>query len=226
MANMFCGYYSVLLSTTDRFIPAAWLIVAAAVLDALDGKIARFAKVDSRFGVEYDSLADVISFGFAPSYLIYKAAFIRWGTLGMFISVAPLILGSIRLARFNIRLKQPNKESFEGLPIPAAAVSIATFLVFNFYFWGYLRWEKVYLFLVVVLSVLMVTSIRYETFPSFSLQAGIENRNKILVVMVGIIAVIIFPDEAFFPLAMMYVLSGPIRFIWTIFKGNNSKLTD
>jgi CDP-diacylglycerol--serine O-phosphatidyltransferase len=222
MTNLFCGYLSVILSTGGRYIQAAWLIVAAAVLDVLDGKIARFAKVDSHFGVEYDSLADVISFGFAPSMLLYKSVFINWGILGIFISVGPLVFGSIRLARFNIRLKGFNKDYFEGLPIPAAAVTMATFLVFNFHFWGFLRWEKVCLFLVIALSVLMVTSIRYETFPNFSLQSGLQNRYKFLVVIGGTLLVILFPQETFFPLSVTYVLSGPFNLTWQILRGGNN----
>lgn len=226
LANMFCGYFSAILSANGRYLQAAWLIVAAAVLDALDGKVARFAKADSRFGVEYDSLADVISFGFAPSFLIYKALFINWGTIGLFISSGPLVFGSIRLARFNIRLKGYNKEYFEGLPIPAAAVTISTFLVFNFHFWERMRWEKVYLFIVIVLSLLMVTSIRYETLPSFSMQSGIQNRSKFLVFLIGIVLVIVFPQEAFFPLAAAYVLSGPLRFVWIILHGEDTRKSE
>lgn len=221
MANMFCGYFSIISSTGGKFVQAAWLIVAAAVLDTLDGKIARFAKVDSRFGVEYDSLADVISFGAAPSLLIYYAAFLNWGTMGLLISFGPLVFGSIRLARFNIRLKGLTKDYFEGLPIPAAAVTISTFFVINQYFWGYLRWEKVYLFIIIAVSVLMVTSIRYETPPSFSLQSGRENRIKFLVFVLGSAAVIIFPQEAFFPLAAGYVLSGPLNFTIKVLRGGN-----
>jgi CDP-diacylglycerol--serine O-phosphatidyltransferase len=226
LANIFCGYFSAILSANGRYLQAAWLIVAAAVLDALDGKVARFAKVNSRFGVEYDSLADVISFGFAPSFLIYKALFINWGTIGLFISSGPLVFGSIRLARFNIRLKGLNKEYFEGLPIPAAAVTISTFLVFNFHFWERMRWEKVYLFLVIVLSLLMVTSIRYETLPSFSMQSGVQNRSKFLVFLIGIVLVILFPQEALFPLATAYVLSGPLRFIWIIYRGEDTRKSE
>jgi CDP-diacylglycerol--serine O-phosphatidyltransferase len=223
MANMFSGYFSVILCTSGKFVQAAWLIVAAAVLDALDGKIARFAKADSRFGVEYDSLADVISFGFAPSFLAYNTVFRSWGTLGMLISVGPLVFGAIRLARFNVRLKGTTKEFFEGLPIPAAAVTMSTFLVFNFHFWGYLRWEKVFLLIIISVSVLMVTSTRYETIPSFSLQTGVENRSKFLVFVGGIVLVILFPQEAFFPLAVMYVLSGPLYLIFSVFRTNSDE---
>jgi CDP-diacylglycerol--serine O-phosphatidyltransferase len=223
LANLFCGYFSTILSANGKFIQAAWLIVAAAVLDALDGKIARFAKADSRFGVEYDSLADVISFGFAPSFLIYKSLFSNWGTIGLLISSGPLVFGSIRLARFNIRLKGLNKDYFEGLPIPATAVTLATFYVFNDYFWDYVRWEKVYLFMSIALSILMVTSVRYETMPSFSLQSGLQNRAKFLIFLIGTLLVILFPQETFFPLSAGYVLSGPTRFTWMILRGNGSK---
>ena len=223
MANLFCGYISTILSANNRFIQAAWLIVAAAFLDALDGKIERFAKVDSRFGEEYDSLADVVSFGLAPSFLIYKAVFMNWGMVGLFISSGPLVFGSIRLARFNIRLKGRNKEFFEGLPIPAAALGLSTFLIFDNYFWEKFHWENVYLVMVIAVSILMVTSIRYETLPNFSLQGGVQNRAKFLILFIGILLVILFPQQAFFPLAITYILSGPVRLFWLIFRGEDSE---
>jgi len=221
MGNMFCGYFAVILAANEKFIQASWLIVAAAVLDALDGKIARFTKAASHFGVEYDSLADVVSFGIAPSFLAYKAMFVNWGTIGLLISFGPLVFGSVRLARFNIRLKGFDKEYFEGLPIPAAAVSIATFLVFNYYFWDQLRWQKVFLVLLLGVSILMVTNIRYETLPSFSLQKKTPDRRKILIMIIGIILIILFPQEAFFPLVIIYVLSGPVRISWLLLGGGS-----
>ncbi len=223
MANMFCGYLSVVLAANGKFITASWLIVAAAVLDMLDGKIARIAKVSSHFGVEYDSLADVVSFGFAPSFLAYKVVFANWGTIGLFISVGPLIFGAVRLARFNIRLKGFDKDYFEGLPTPAAAITIATFLVFNFYFWQYLRWEKVFLFILIAVSVLMVSTIRYETMPSFSLQKGTPEKRKITIVMIGIISIIIWPQETFFPWTILYLLSGPLRVVGILLFGDSFK---
>ncbi|GAB4365623.1 MAG: CDP-diacylglycerol--serine O-phosphatidyltransferase [Calditrichia bacterium] len=223
MANIFCGYFSVILSANEKFIQAAWLIVAAAVLDALDGKIARFTKVASPFGVEYDSLADVVSFGLAPSFLAYKAAFSSWGTIGLFISFGPLVFGSVRLARFNVRLQGFDKEYFEGLPTPAAAITLATFLIFNYHFWEHLRWEKVFLFLIILVSVLMVSTIRYETLPTFSLQKESSNRPKIFAFLLGLIAIIFFPQETFFPLAILYVLSGPARVSWLLVSGSGEK---
>jgi CDP-diacylglycerol--serine O-phosphatidyltransferase len=223
LGNIFCGYFSVISSTNGKFVQAAWLIVAAAVLDALDGKIARFAKVDSRFGVEYDSLADVISFGMGPSMLIYNAVFVNWGNVGLIISIGPLVFASIRLARFNVRLTGFQKDAFEGLPAPSAAVTVSTFVVFNYHIWGDLRWEKVFLFIVIAVCLLMVTSIRYETMPSFNLGEGAANRKKFLFFIFGTIMVAIFPQEAFFPLAAGFVLSGPVYLTWQIFRGENEK---
>ena len=220
MANLFCGYFSVVQATNAKFTQAAWLIVAAAVLDAIDGKVARFTKSSSQFGVEYDSLADVISFGFASSFLVYSVAFRTWGMIGLLISFGPLVFGSIRLARFNVRLKGFDKEFFEGLPIPAAAVTMATFVVFNFNIWGYLRWEKVFLFIIIAVSIMMVTG--YATFPNLTFQSSASNRRKFLVVLTGIILIAVFPQEAFFPLSALYVLSGPVGLIWAIFRNQDS----
>ena len=197
MANLFCGYFSVVQATNAKFTQAAWLIVAAAVLDAIDGKVARFTKSSSQFGVEYDSLADVISFGFASSFLVYSVAFRTWGMIGLLISFGPLVFGSIRLARFNVRLKGFDKEFFEGLPIPAAAVTMATFVVFNFNIWGYLRWEKVFLFIIIAVSIMMVTGFRYATFPNLTFQSSASNRRKFLVVLTGIILIAVFPQAQF-----------------------------
>ncbi len=217
MANMFCGYLAVIQVFRDHLTTAAWLIIAAGVLDILDGKLARLTKSASPFGVQYDSLADVISFGFAPSVLAYMVFFQGWGTIGLFFSFLPLVFGAIRLARFNVRLKGFDKNFFEGLPIPVAAVTIASFVIFNFYIWDVLRWKKVFFLLVLSLSLLMISTIRYETMPDFRLQSDPRNRIKILLVLVGGLLIALFPHETFFPLAILYVLSGPVRLLWPIF---------
>ncbi|RMG64548.1 MAG: CDP-diacylglycerol--serine O-phosphatidyltransferase [Calditrichaeota bacterium] len=223
MANMFCGYLAVLQVFRDRLTTAAWLIIAAGVLDTLDGKLARLTKSASPFGVQYDSLADVISFGFAPSVLAYVVFFQSWGNIGLFFSFLPLVFGAIRLARFNVRLKGFDKSFFEGLPIPVAAVTIASFVIFNFYFWDVLRWKKVFFLLVLLVSLLMISTIRYETMPNFKLQSDPANRIKILLVLVGGLLIVLFPHETFFPLAILYVLSGPVRVLWPVFFPQTAK---
>ncbi len=221
MANMFCGYYSALQAARGNFIPAAWLIFAAAILDTLDGKLARLTGSSSNFGVQYDSLADVVSFGMAPSALAYFVFFHQWGALGLFLSFTPLVFGSVRLARFNIRLKGFDKEYFEGLPIPAAAVTLATFVIFNFEFWNYLRWTKVFLTLMLFVSLLMISSIRYEKMPNFTLQGDRSHRMKILSLIAGVLLIILFPQEALFPLVIIYVFSGPVQVLWRLLNPNH-----
>lgn len=216
MANMFSGYFSIIQCTQNRFTQAAWLIVAAAVFDTLDGTMARLTKSSSNFGIQYDSLADAISFGLAPSYLAYMVFFRGWGTIGLLISFLPLVFGSIRLAMFNIKQDGLKKENFEGLPIPAAALTIATFIIFNYYFWERLRWTKFFLILLLFVSAMMISMIIYEKIPEFSLQTSSKNRIKILVVIVSVIVIILFPHETFFPLTLLYILSGPFKVVWPI----------
>lgn len=218
MANMFSGYFSVIQTTQLHFTQAAWLIVAAAVFDTVDGALARLTKTSSNFGIQYDSLADAISFGLAPSYLAYMVFFRGWGTIGLLISFLPLVFGSIRLARFNIRQDGVKKEYFEGLPIPAAALTIATFIIFNFYFWDRLRWTKLFLILLLFVSVVMISTILYERIPEFSLQTSSKNRKKILITITGVIIIVLVPHETFFPLAGLYVLSGPFKVIWPMLR--------
>ncbi len=217
MANMFCGYFSIILAAGQHFIPAAWLIVAAGILDTLDGKLARLTKTSSPFGVQYDSLADVVSFGAAPAALSYFVYFQQWGTIGLLVSFIPLVFGSLRLARFNVRLKGFDKEFFEGLPIPAAAITISTFVIFAYHFWHGLRWGKVFFFMLLLVSTLMITNIRYEKMPNFSLRTSRGNRIKILIVVVGTLLIFLFPQESFFPIAIVYVLSGIVRAFLKLF---------
>jgi CDP-diacylglycerol--serine O-phosphatidyltransferase len=226
MANMFCGYYSAVLSSQQRFTTAAWLIIAAGVLDVLDGKLARLTQSSSEFGVQYDSMADVISFGLASSVLSYYVFLHNWGTIGLLLSYIPLVFGSIRLARFNTRASDTEKRYFEGLPIPAAAITIATFVIFNYELWDAMHWSHILVPLIILVSLLMVTSIRYESMPNFSLSTSRSNRFKILAVIIGGVIIVVEPQIAFFPLVVSYVLTGPLRVVWLIIKSDNNKTED
>ena len=241
MANMFCGFFSAILSSQGaievarasamseaaqgKFMQAAWLIIAAAVLDTLDGKLARLTDSSSEFGVQYDSMADVISFGLAPSLLAYQVFFHQWGTIGLIASFLPLVFGSIRLARFNVRLDGFDKSYFEGIPIPAAATVIATFVIFNFHFWEYLRWSKVFLSLIIIVSLLMISTIRYEKTPNFTFKGDATNRVMIMFALVSTTLILFFPQEAFFPLSIIYIASGLVRAIWKLWKNGDQNET-
>ena len=127
--NMFCGFLSIIEAGTGNYNYAAWLIVVAALFDALDGLVARLTNSSSELGVELDSLSDIISFGAAPSFLLYSTYFYQYNTIGIILSSLPLITGGFRLARFNLQLVGFEKSFFLGLPIPISALTITTFVL-------------------------------------------------------------------------------------------------
>lgn len=214
VGNMFCGFFSIISALNEQFILAAWMIFFAAFLDTMDGKIARFTGSSSQFGVEYDSLADVISFGLAPSLLIYVFYFQVFGVAGILISFLPLLFGSIRLARFNANLKGFDKSYFTGLPIPVAALGIVSFIIFSeSVFDDPASVSKIIILMVVLVSVLMVSNVRYETMPQLSFRGSRENRIKFIMVFLGAVLLVIFPNEILFPLILIYIFYGLLRLV-------------
>ena len=204
--NMFCGFYAIVSAINDRFVPAAYALIIAGVFDNLDGKIARVTRSTSKFGVEFDSLADLVSFGVAPGLMIYLWALEPLHRLGWLAAFLFVVCGALRLARFNTQVGRVGSEYFVGLPIPAAAGMNAVVILFC---------EKldlvanplVVLVMLYLLSFLMVSTIRY---PSFK-KAGII-RNKNFNALVGAILILIFiaaqPSIALFLIGMTYVASG------------------
>lgn len=214
VGNLFMGFYSVVCAFTGRIALACWCIIIAAILDAVDGKVARLTGTSSPFGVEYDSLADVVSFGLAPSFLIYLLFAESMSLLLLLISFLPLLAGSIRLARFNIQQGGSDKKYFVGFAIPSGAITLASFILFSLYFYDQpLRYPAVMLFLVVTVSILMVSTVRYELMPNL---LNISSLNKKLQLFIGVavlIILVLFPRQTLFPLLMVYMLSGIIRWI-------------
>jgi CDP-diacylglycerol--serine O-phosphatidyltransferase len=208
---MFCGFYSVISALNGNFVLAAWMIFAGAFLDLMDGKVARFTRSSSKFGVEYDSLADVISFGFAPSFLIYVVFGQSMGGVGIFISFLPLLFGSIRLARFNVKLDGFTKDFFSGLPIPIAALTLSSFVIFSDHFFAIpVKFPKTMILLISFVSILMVSTVRYEVAPNFNLKGSWRERIKIILALAGGILLVVFPQEVLFPLMILYILTGLI----------------
>jgi CDP-diacylglycerol---serine O-phosphatidyltransferase len=165
--NVFCGFLSIVYSSQHDFKIASVFIIVAAIFDAVDGIVARLLGTSSRFGVELDSLSDVVSFGAAPAFLIYKAYAFQFGFIGILLSSTLLIFGALRLARFNISVGDLNtKSDFSGLPIPVSAITVAL-LVFSFYRDGIIipPFDILTIPIVLGLSALMVSTIRYNALP-------------------------------------------------------------
>ena len=167
-ANMFSGFCSIVASTHKEFDTACWAIVAAGVFDMLDGRIARLAKATSQFGLEYDSLSDLLSFGVAPAILLYQWALQPYERLGWLAAFLYLTCGALRLARFNVNTDSQPKGYFQGLPIPMAAGMVSTFVLFSHEIgWEGASQSPVVLVLTFLLAGLMVSTIPFPSFKEF-----------------------------------------------------------
>lgn len=208
-ANMFSGFYSIIASIQGDFLLAAWAIIAASVFDLLDGRIARMARATSSFGVQYDSLSDLISFGAAPGILLFLWTLQPYGRLGWLAAFLLLACGAFRLARFNVSSSVFPNAYFQGLPIPISAGVVATFVIFNFGT-GTFPFEACQIISLVFafgLSALMVSAV---PFPSFK-ELNWRSKGSFGYLLVGVFAMILIatrPEITLFLLVMGYVLGS------------------
>jgi CDP-diacylglycerol--serine O-phosphatidyltransferase len=214
MANMFCGYCCIVFTMRDQFETAAPFIGLAVVLDMLDGRIARLTGTTSEFGIQFDSLADVISFGVAPALLAFKWGLVPFDKLGWATGFIFVSAAAIRLARFNIQTAIPgDRRYFVGMPSPAAAAVLAS-TVFA-YPYGLRDWlAALALPMVIIPALLMVSTIRYRSFKTLDLKSRRSYRKLILVALV-IAAIATHPQAALATLAYTYLLSAFVGLAWT-----------
>lgn len=168
--NLFSGFSSIVYASQGDLHTAAWFIIVAAACDALDGIMARLTKSSSEFGTQFDSLADMVSFGAAPGLLAFRAFLYQFNGLGVLLSSLVMIFGGIRLARFNVQLVGFDKDFFRGLPIPVSAMLISSF-VLSYYsdLAGLTTTAGFFLAaLMLVVSALMVSRLKYDTLPKFT----------------------------------------------------------
>jgi CDP-diacylglycerol---serine O-phosphatidyltransferase len=208
--SLFCGFFAVISAIGGNYYQAALSILIAAVLDGLDGRIARLTHTTSAFGIQYDSLSDLIAFGLAPAVLVFLWALKPFNRFGWIAAFLYLVCGALRLARFNVQTGQVGHDYFVGLPIPAAATIVATTILFIYQIGGtgatgYL----IILIMIYLLSFLMVSNIPYPSFKGMKLA---ERRSFNFLVAV----VLLFVLVALEPFLMLsvgilgYVLSGPV----------------
>lgn len=214
--NMFSGFLSIINASEHRFIYAAWLIIVAGIFDALDGLVARLTKSSSEIGVELDSLSDIVSFGAAPSFLMYSTYLKNFNDWGIIISSLPLIAGGFRLARFNVQLVGFDKEYFKGLPIPSSAITLSAFVLA--YFDSSNGYSQPYSYciipLILLLSFLMVSTIRYETIPRPTFSEIKRKPFHFLTVLILIMAMIISSGKALIYIFVFIILFGIFRHIY------------
>lgn len=212
--NMVSGYVSIVMAGEGSFMMAGWFIFLAAFFDTIDGFVARLTNSSSEFGVELDSLSDLVSFGAAPAYLVYKFGLETLGMpYGLVFSSLLMIGSGLRLARFNINLIDYHKDSFSGLPTPAQAMTVASFVL-------WMKSEplltgpdlqRVLVFLSVLLAVLMVSKVNYDALPKPTLDSFRRHPAQMIAYVIAIFCVLIFQAKAFFVAMLLYILLGIVR---------------
>ena len=207
--NLFCGFIAAILSMKQNFVYAAYAIVVAAIFDQVDGRVARITRSTSKFGAEYDSLCDLVSFGMAPAILLYTWALQPFGRLGWLACFLFVACGAIRLARFNVQVNIIEKNYFQGLPIPMAAGIVAS-SVLAFEDVGIEGWGQISLLLMtLLLALVMVSTFRYRSFKDIDLKQRLPFRY--LIMGLGILFVVaLWPEVMLFVLFLTYALIGAI----------------
>jgi CDP-diacylglycerol--serine O-phosphatidyltransferase len=214
--NVFCGFLSLLNASQGRLELGAEFIILAAVFDALDGVMARITRSSSQFGVELDSLADVVSFGAAPSFLVFQAYLHTLENFGVIVSAMPLVFGAIRLARFNVQLVGFEKDYFRGLPIPSAAITICAYLLeYNTEHYGLNGWAREGLVvLVIAVSLLMVSRVRYDTLPKLSRRGLRAHPVRAILFSMGVVVIVISKGRYLFLVMVLFIGFGLLRSLY------------
>ena len=208
--NVFCGFYSFIAVLNNQYHIAAWAIVLAIVFDALDGRIARMTKTTSAFGMQYDSLADIISFGMAPAFLSYAWVLKPFGRVGWMAAFLFLLCGALRLARFNVTKPDIQGQHFIGLPTPAGAAIVASIIIaFEDLIGGRIH-PGIMVAVVYMLAFLMVSNIKYPAFKKFEFRKRVSFTRFLLVILV-IYVLATIPKIALFMISFTYILWGPIK---------------
>ena len=205
-ANLFCGFFSIIKAMSGEFALAAWIIILAGVFDFLDGRVARFARAESNFGVEYDSLVDFASFGLAPAFLVYSWTLHDLGKFGWIAAFVYFACGALRLARFNVQHETIEKRYFEGLPIPSAAGFLCTYVIFyhNFSFFPP-QFGSIFVgVMCIVLAFLMVSNIRYRSMKV----NRVKSRRPFVIFIFILLSLFIIgtnPEIALFAMNVIYI---------------------
>lgn len=219
--NMVCGYVAIVMSGADQFVAAGWFIILAAFFDAFDGFLARMTNAASRFGIELDSLSDLVSFGAAPAYLVYKFGLEDIGVVKGIILSSMLMVGSgLRLARFNIGVLGYRKDSFSGLPTPAQALTVAGFVLWmsSEPFLNQYQLQSALSLLTIILAILMVSKVNYNALPKLTFETVKEKPLQTGLYVAGFFCVLIYQAKALFVAMLLYILLGVLRSLSLFFR--------
>ena len=214
-ASLFAGFYSMVATLNGNYSTAAVWIFISAICDGLDGKVARMTGTTSKFGVEFDSLADLVAFGVTPALLMFAWALKPFGRLGWVAAFLFLVCAALRLARFNVQVDTVESKRFVGLPTPASACMVAsTVLLFYHLNWPSSFKKLAILGLIYLLAFLMVSNFRYYSFKDPALIKR-QPFGFLILAVVLLIVVAAEPVVMTFSVLLIYILSGPIDYVVT-----------
>ena len=231
IANMAFGFFSILAASESKYVPAAWFLIVSYVMDMLDGRVARLVHGESSFGVEIDSLSDWISFGIAPAFLIYRFVLKDYGFWGYPVAFLYVLCGALRLARYNLKshFGGSSKDYFQGLPIPAAAGILVSFVLAYSMLESEssMRGIKIVMermpfvygivpFIMIALALLMVSSAPYAAFKGGMLNPS--SIKGILLITAVLSMVVAYPQDALFVFFSVYALSGVVAGFYGAFR--------
>ncbi len=210
--NLFCGFMSIINADAQNLEQASMFILYAGLFDMFDGVVARFTGTSSRFGVELDSLADLVSFGVAPSFILYKAFFFAHDGFGIALASLIMIFGALRLARFNAQLVGFDKAYFSGVPVPIPAVTVSSFFLFYYNKNFNLYTSEIFIYcMAIALPLLMVSKFKYDTTPKFNKREVKEHPVKSVIVVLSVILIAVTKGEGLFAFCLFYISTGIFR---------------
>ncbi len=229
--GLFAGFYALIAAIQGKHELAAWAILAAAVFDMLDGRVARLLNAETAFGAELDSLCDMVSFGLAPAVLLYLWALEplhKFGWLAAFLITA---CAALRLARFNVQLANQDKRYFQGLPTPGTALLIATAVLFHeqggfFHVSGEeieRPWPWLWFVVAISLAWLMVSGVRFISGKDLDLKKR-HSFTVLLGMLLAIVLIMVDPYKILFAGLLIYCLHGPIMSVWQHQKATRYRL--
>jgi len=224
-ASLFLGFLGMVWATEGLYENSALCILGSCLFDGLDGKVARLTNTTSEFGVQFDSLADLVAFGATPALTLYLWQLRSFGTMGLMAAFLLVACGALRLARFNVQAAVAGKKFFVGLPIPAQACTLATFILFMPYLpegWDVTVLPTACLVLVYVLSFLMVSTMRYASFKEYGFIKAHPFSSMVTVILLFVM-VASRPKMLGFLFFLGYMLSGPI-YTLAVLSPRSSKL--
>ncbi len=206
--SAFFGVMSIIASSQGKFEKAFIYIILSLIADGLDGRIARLTNTSSKFGVEFDSLADIVAFGVAPAMMLFFAIGEHYGRFGALISGLFVVFGAIRLARFNVTTAEIDPRYFIGLPIPTAAVVLSSWVMLDLKYDG--GFDILILFGALFLAFLMVSNFRYPSFKKIDFNKSVAIKVLVLIIVIASL-IYLYPIEGIAIILTIYVFYGVLR---------------